>query len=129
MDDLVDRLLNWKDQTVVMDVPQTADDVQKLLTEAAERIEDLTVRAVFAEAYMRSEDNALAARLAAMQQSMDEVRPFTEKLTARLARMETALCLIANADGMAVDREHRQIAREALATTDSAALQETENHG
>jgi hypothetical protein len=43
-----------------------------------------------------------------------------DRLAARLERMETALCEIANADGMYVNREYRSIAPDALKPTDSA---------
>jgi hypothetical protein len=41
MNDIVHRLLNWYDDHVVMEVRQTGDDIQKLMTEAAEEIERL----------------------------------------------------------------------------------------
>ncbi len=39
MNDIVHRLLNWEDDTVVMEVRQTAEDIQKLMDEGAEEID------------------------------------------------------------------------------------------
>lgn len=41
MTDVLDDLLNWKDNTVVVEMRQTADDVQHLMWKGAEEIERL----------------------------------------------------------------------------------------
>lgn len=40
-EDLKHELLNWKDNTIVLEVRQTADDIQQLMYRAVERIEEL----------------------------------------------------------------------------------------